>query len=179
MKTVIERLDDLVKSVEEFEKAAKTKKNLACADEDEMEEADKAKKADLGEYWKKPKKPESEAPTIRYGGGTHVSRTPGTPEVEAGFKAPKAKVDKLKDPSFQAKLVQQRRQANFKKSEDMGKITSEALTKSMLQKHQPKEIEAMLRAGVEEGKLHRNILLEFQNFGTVNTAVLGLASDEE
>jgi len=163
--------------------AASRKSSKGCMGKNEDDEKKKkkesAEKADLGEYWKKPtKKPETEAPTIDYSNNT-VKRTPGSPSVEAGFKVPKEAKAPLKNPEFHTKLSEQRRAAGFKKSEMLGKMTSEDLTKSMLKKHQPREIEAMLRAGVEEGKLHRNVLLEYQNFGTVSTAVLGLASDEE
>lgn len=163
------------------------KKELLDGQEELMKPKDKAAKAvdpvylrggkkepDLGEYWKKPKVPESAAPTISYGGGSAVTRRPGAPESESGFKTPKAKLDSANTPEFKAKLAAQRKNKMVQKSE----ITGELLTKSMRLQKSDAEITEMLKSAMDEGHIHRNIFLEWQNFGTINPAILELVGEE-
>lgn len=126
---------------------------------------------------KAPKAPEAAAPTIHYGGMSNPVRTPG--QTEEGFKVPKEKKKVLTNPEFRTHLANQRRAAGVMKAEQFGTISPEALTKSIRAQHSDEQITAMLKAAVDSGNLHRNVLLEWATFRTINPAVLVFASDEE
>lgn len=64
------------------------------------------------------------------------------------------------------------------KSEDMGKITPEALTKSILEKHSTESITAMLKTAVDSGRLHHNVFVEWTNYKTLNPHIIGLIDGE-
>jgi hypothetical protein len=140
------------------------------------DEAEKAERTlDYGAM--KPKKtPEAEAPKITYSGAQSPSRTPGSTSTEAGFKAPKEKTKVLQNPAFRTKLAEQRKAHGIKKSEASN--LSEALTKSMRASYSDDQIELMLKAAVDTGKAHRNILLEWKNFKTVSADLLEMAPEE-
>ena len=136
---------------------------------------------------------EANAATINYGqqkgGGNAVTRTPAPDEKEqakegTGFKTPKEKYTILKDPKFRSKLAEQRRAAGVKKTDYIGsdlmiKMDSNTLTKSLRKSHSDQEIGMMIKAAVDSGVVHRNVLLEWNNYHTVNPAILAAYDPEE
>jgi type IV secretory pathway VirB10-like protein len=127
---------------------------------------------DYGSFKNKPK-PDADHPTITMKPSGEVVRTPGSKEVEAGFKVPKAKLSALSNPSFKAKLAEQRKKAAVKKSEDFGKIT-ESLTKSFRSMYPDNVIGLLLKSAVDARQLHHDVLVEWSNYKTINPVVLDL-----
>jgi hypothetical protein len=155
---IFERLDQLLKSIQTnlVEKAERT--------------------LDYGSM--KPKKtPETEAPTISYDPMSSPIRTPGAAQTEAGFKVPKEKKKVLSNPKFRTKLAEQRRTSGIKKSE--ASVVADHLTKSLKSQFSDEQISEMIKAAVDSGAAHRNVLLEWQNFKVVSADLAELAEIEE
>jgi len=64
------------------------------------------------------------------------------------------------------------------KSEEAGRLTPEALTKSIRERHSDEQITTLIKHAVDTGVLHRNILLEWSNYRTINPQIIGLIDGE-
>lgn len=75
--------------------------------------------------------------------------------------------------------IETKKASDMKKSQLMNTISEDLLTKSMLSIHSRDEITAMLKSAVDGGQIHRNTLLQWQNFGTLDGSIMGLVAEKD
>lgn len=102
------------------------------------------------------------------------------PEAKAAFEyLYDCEKKKLKEKVECYKTARPRKEAKLSKSELLQRLDSKTLTASLRKSHSDAEIGLMIKAAVDAGRVHRNVLLEWYNFQTVNPAVLDVYDSEE
>jgi hypothetical protein len=95
---------------------------------------------------------------------------------------PKWKISPDDMPAARARVQEHTKEMKTKygmnKAELYSNVTSEKLTKSIRATHSDAEITEMLKCAVDAGVIHRNVLMEWQNFKTINPSIV-LSYDNE
>ena len=200
-----EKITDKPMSLEEIHNLWGGVKRLEAAghilvphEEKEKDKAEKAAKPGDTLNYKEINKPASKDPDaahgLKYGPGGSVEhvdpvkpqppKTPGltpkvtsSPSTHAAMQEAKIKGGKSShNPPTALEAIKERQK--MKKSEVFGQVTTETLTKSMREKHTDAQITEMLKAACDEGMIHRNVLLEWLNYKTINPALINLVTEE-
>ena len=161
MKKSVDALDRLIAAAEELEKATK---KPAPAKKTEIQGAshDKVSGVTTFTYGKRPKADESNARTLDY----------------STMSAPKPKP--VSDAKALANQGAIRRQTSMHKSETRSvPMTAEELTTLVKSERNHGDVAAWLDQACEQGRIHRNVTLEWHNFGTLHPSVYALLTSEQ
>lgn len=165
MKKSADTIDRLIAAAEELEKAVK--KSSAKKTEIQGASHDKATGVTTFTYGKKPKADESKAPTMDY---SQMSMP--KPKREVNEQRLHARVSAARTPGVYKKELH--------KSETRSvPMTAEELTNLVKSERSHGDVAAWLDQACEQGRIHRNVTLEWHNFGTLHPSVYALLTSEE